>query len=60
MRSDVTVKVETYVKVILSLGLEEARAVMGALATLPEDHATDPVFQALYEALKQIPEEAAA
>jgi hypothetical protein len=54
----VDVKIETYVKVIMSLGVDEARALYAALAHT--DSTTDDIFSALGKALDQVDSKAAA
>ena len=47
-------KVETYIKVIMELGLSEARSVRDALSHRPATDPSDPIFHALNEELAKV------
>jgi hypothetical protein len=56
---DPNVKVETYVKVIIELGVSEARSLLDALATIPLGDPSDPIHDALAAELIKVDKVAA-
>lgn len=48
------IKVDTHIKVVMEMDLEEAKELKSALATFSADHPSDTIYKALSAALETV------